>query len=85
VAPQRIVVDISGGGSNRLRVTAPAGRPLELVFTGVRDGDPVTFETIKEPPRETRGGEIQYLAPLDPGAYPFATASGTQGGVLIAE
>jgi hypothetical protein len=72
-------------GFGVLRVSVPVGRPLEIQFEASGHYVPIEFDTLKAVVREGPEGEVVCLPPLNPGAYPFSTRSGEQGGVLIAE
>jgi len=83
--PYRVVIDLDDAGFGALLVTAPAARPLEVVFDDAEADEPITFETVKAVVREEPGGDVLCFPALEPGAYPFSSDSGTYGGVLIVE
>jgi len=85
VERHRVAVTLTIDDPTTLRVRVPAGRPLHIRFAGTEPGDPVTFETLRITARGETDGCSAALPPLDSGAYPFATLSGSCAGVLIAE
>lgn len=70
-----------------VRVFVPMGRPAQICFPDTGPEGPVQFETIDAASRydAVEGAWIVDVPPLDRGAYPFATATGSRGGVLVVE
>lgn len=83
--PFRIDVVLSASRFAVARVRAPKGRPLELRVTGVPDEEAVLFDSVDTTSTVSSGTRVVVTPPLDPGVYPFSTASGLQSGVLVVE